>query len=92
MKHQNEKTPPLFLNDEEMAILTGFKWHSKQVEWLRKNGVPFRVNAGGQPVVTRSAIEGGQQLQEPIKKAWEPSVISSPVADMFASRRKAERK
>jgi hypothetical protein len=61
----------MFLDDEELYILTGYRWHSKQVAELRRQGVPFRVNAAGRPAVARSAIEGGKQPTQP--KTWEPS-------------------
>lgn len=48
----------MFLNADELAELTGRKVKSKQIEALRRIGVPFRVNALGKPVVTRVAIEG----------------------------------
>lgn len=61
----------MFLDDEELYILTGYRWHSKQVAELRRQGVPFRVNAAGRPAVARAAIEGGKQPTVP--KTWEPS-------------------
>lgn len=51
-------TGALFLTDEEIATLTGRRLKSKQIEWLRREGVPFRVSATGHPVITRVAIEG----------------------------------
>lgn len=51
-------TPEFFLNDSELAKLTGFKIKSKQIVRLRAQGIAFRVNASGHPVVTRAAAEG----------------------------------
>lgn len=48
----------IFLTAEEMAELTGYKRHSKQIEALRQMGIPCRINARGRPIVTRSVIEG----------------------------------
>ncbi|WP_423378171.1 DUF4224 domain-containing protein [Burkholderia sp. LMG 32019] len=48
----------MFLSPLELAVLTGRKIKSKQVEALRRMGVPFFVNACGRAVVARSAIEG----------------------------------
>lgn len=62
----------MFLDDEELYILTGYRWHSKQIEELRKQGVPFRVNAAGRPAVAKSAIEGGKAAQDQPKK-WVPA-------------------
>lgn len=49
---------PLFLTDQELARLTGYKIKSRQIAWLRSQGNPFRVSGTGHPVVTRVAIEG----------------------------------
>lgn len=50
----------MFLNLEQLIELTGRKLKSKQIEALRRMGVPFRVNAVGRPVVAVSAIEGAR--------------------------------
>lgn len=60
----------MFLTKEELATLTGRKIKSLQIEQLRKMGVPFFVNAVGQAVVARAAIEGPAKA-EPPKKKWE---------------------
>lgn len=61
----------MFLEDEELAKLTGYKFKSKQIEWLRAEAIPFRVSATGHPVVTRGAIEG--RKEEPAKtERWVP--------------------
>jgi hypothetical protein len=70
---------PLFLDDAELVQLTGWRLKSRQIRWLRDEGVPFRVNATGHPVVTRLAVEGRneavEQLQQPVQ-AWTPRVIA----------------
>lgn len=69
-------TDSLFLPKEDIAILTGRKTKSKQIEALRKMGVLFYVNASGHPVVPRSAIEGGKVAPQPkewvMPRRWEP--------------------
>lgn len=62
----------MFLDDEELFVLTGYRWHSKQVAELRRQGVPFRVNAAGRPAVAKAAIEGSKQAPDQPKK-WVPS-------------------
>jgi hypothetical protein len=63
----------MFLTKEELSILTGFKRSSKQCDQLRKQGVPFRVNAHGDPIVCRTAIEGfPNNSKEPVKEPWKP--------------------
>jgi hypothetical protein len=63
-----------FLDEAELAILTGRKMKGHQIEALRKMGIPFFVNAIGHPVVTRVAIEG-RAKPEPVKQAWKPQVL-----------------
>ena len=60
-----------FLTKEEVAILTGRKVKSKQIEQLRKMALPFWVNAVGVPIIARSTIEGKGQEASPAKVAWE---------------------
>lgn len=57
-----------FLNCEDIVFLTGRKTKTKQVEALRKMGLPFWVNAIGKPVVTVSAVEGRKNV--PQKNGW----------------------
>jgi hypothetical protein len=64
-----------FLSPHELVVLTGRKVKSKQVETLRRMGLPFFVNACGRPVVTRSAIEGGKDVQ--LRSGWSPSVLGA---------------
>lgn len=52
----------MFLTPDELAELTGRKIKSKQIETLRRMGLPFHVNAAGKPVVSSAAIEGRKQL------------------------------
>lgn len=51
----------MFLTADELAELTGRKIKSKQIEALRRMGLPFHVNAAGKPVVSVAAIEGQKQ-------------------------------
>jgi hypothetical protein len=60
----------MFLNQEELATLTGRKMKSKQIEALRRMGLPFHVNAVGKPVVARVAIEGRPTDAPPKKPVW----------------------
>ena len=64
--------PNMFLTKEELAVLTGRKMKSKQVEVLRRMGLPFWVNAAGHPVVSVAAIEGRrEEIPKPVK-VWLP--------------------
>lgn len=51
----------LFLTQSDLAELTGRKIKSKQIEVLRRMGLPFHVNAAGKPVVALCTIEGRKQ-------------------------------
>jgi len=66
----------LFLTDEEIATLTGRRLKSKQIEWLRKEGIPFRTSATGHPVVTRSTIDGRPEPLS-IDVPWKSNAIGA---------------
>lgn len=59
-----------FLSTDDIAVLTGRKVKSKQIEALRKMGIAFWVNACGKPIVTLAAIEGRKEAPQP--KQWTP--------------------
>ncbi|MBV6304879.1 DUF4224 domain-containing protein [Candidimonas humi] len=70
----------MFLNDEELAELTGIRKgrdgksrEQLQCEHLRKVGIPFYPNARGKPVVVTEALIGRQP--EPSKPKWQPKVL-----------------
>lgn len=62
----------MFLTAEELAELTGRKIKSKQIEALRRMGLPFHVNAVGKPVVSAAAIEGRKQPVAAAAPVWQP--------------------
>lgn len=68
----------IFLTAEELHTLTGFILKNKQIEQLRIMGIAFRVNGCGKPVVTRSAVEGGEE-QKQEKQTWHPIVLQQAV-------------
>jgi hypothetical protein len=77
-------TSEVFLNEEDVAVLTGIRTGAKgksklerQVAWLRTSGIPFWVNARGRPVVARAAVEGRRDALPDIKKTWVPDVLRS---------------
>ncbi|WP_082727505.1 DUF4224 domain-containing protein [Burkholderia sp. MSMB2157WGS] len=69
----------MFLSPLELAVLTGRKVKSKQVEALRRMGVPFFINACGRAVVARSAIEGRTSIvgrsEGGTRSGWSPAVL-----------------
>lgn len=50
----------LALSAEEVIELTGYRMKSRQIAWLRRNGIRFFVAKDGHPRVPRSAIEGAK--------------------------------
>jgi hypothetical protein len=64
----------VFLNPDELALLTGFHRKGHQVEQLRRMGIAFYVNGCGRPVVARAAIEGSAAGTPP--RTWTPSVVN----------------
>lgn len=59
-----------FLTEEEVFKLTGRCWKSKQIEHLRKRGIPFEIDASGHPVVATAVVEGSRQAPPQRKKQW----------------------
>ncbi len=51
------------LSDEELADLTGYQRPSKQIAWLKKQGIRFFVAADGHPRVLRAHLEGPPKQQ-----------------------------
>lgn len=69
----------MFLTPADLARLTGRKQARLQIAVLRSQGVPFFVNAVGEPVVAISAIEGRQgSAAEPKPPAtWRSNVLNA---------------
>ncbi len=57
-----------FLTADAVVRLTGRRRKSKQIEALRTMGLPFWVNAIGEPVIALAAVEGRKAAPE--EKAW----------------------
>lgn len=64
-----------FLTDEEIARLTGRARARHQVEQLRRQGIPFWLNAAGRPIVARAAIEGQNTRPNRPEKTWTPAPL-----------------
>lgn len=72
----------LFLEPREIVTLTGVKGgyrgqtrEQRQIAVLRRQKVPFFVNAAGRPVVARAAVEGPQPSARESVPSWEPGVV-----------------
>lgn len=71
----------LFLTGQEIKELSGFSWKSKQIAWLKATAIPFRINATGHPVITRTAIQGRPATVHTTEAApsrgWSPRAIGA---------------
>lgn len=65
----------IFLDPADVALLTGKKNKSGQIEFLRDKGILFYTNATGHAVVPKSAIEGNLHQSNQIEKTWIPNVL-----------------
>lgn len=65
------------MSNEDVAILTGKKLKSGQVDVLRRMGILFYVNAAGQPVVPRSSVEHHLHSSPPPDQPWVPNVLKN---------------
>jgi hypothetical protein len=71
----------LFLDDEEIAFLTGIRIGrggvsrgERQIAALRTMGIPFYKNALGRPIVARSTFEHRPAVPPPVAR-WTPQVL-----------------
>ncbi len=60
----------MFLTDDELGELTGYKRHADQRGWLSRNAIPYWVSARGKPKVLRSALEP-QAVRQPGEPDWQ---------------------
>jgi hypothetical protein len=64
----------VFLEDPDLKRLTGRHQKSRQIEWLRMAGIPFRVSATGHPVVLWVAINGKDLGTN---EGWQPRALEA---------------
>ena len=64
-----------FLDDADLRRLTGRCQKSRQIEWLRATGIPFRVSATGHPVVLWTALQGG--TSKAANEGWQPKALEA---------------
>jgi hypothetical protein len=67
-----ESHSDLFLDAQEMIKLTGRHRKSSQIATLKQMLIPFRVNAIGEPIVTRASIIGTPAKSEAANTGWAP--------------------
>ena len=66
--------PSAFLEEVDLKRLTGRHQKSRQIEWLRSEGIPFRVSATGHPVVLWAALGDGRLAAN---EAWQPRALEA---------------
>jgi hypothetical protein len=66
----------LFLDDDEMAQLTGRKTKAAQIRALRAMGIPHQVNAAGRAVVVVANITGAY-LAKPAAAGWKSNKVKA---------------
>ncbi len=47
----------MFLNPEELALLTGYKQSTWQKKWLDRSGIRYLTNKAGRPMLAKAEIE-----------------------------------
>jgi hypothetical protein len=63
-----------FVDDVDLRRLTGRQQKSRQIEWLRAAGIPFRISATGHPVVLWAALEGKDVKTN---EGWQPRALEA---------------
>lgn len=67
-----------FLSSDELHDLTGRARKSLQIAELKRMRIHHWINAAGEPVVPRSAIEGRHASAASIKQQeWKPAALSA---------------
>lgn len=66
-----------FLTRDEVTKLTGSPQKSKQVEWLRKERIAFRVSITGHPSVLWSAIDSTRRADPAPVAAWKSNALEA---------------
>jgi hypothetical protein len=64
----------MFLTDDEIHELTGYKRNADQRRWLTARGWRFEVSAGGKPIVSRQHAEAmlsGARIES--ERTWKPN-------------------
>lgn len=67
----------MFLTRSQVRELTGAATRARQIEVLRRNGVPFVINAAGWPVVTVAAVEGQRGPEAVAPAGWQPRIVTA---------------
>ena len=55
----------MIFSPSQIEELTGYRKPSKQIEWLKRNGIPHIVNAAGRPVVLQDLATWQRAISVP---------------------------
>jgi hypothetical protein len=57
----------MFLTPDELQQLTGYAPNQRKriCDWLDRNGIPYRINRLGDPVVLKKSLEVAHYTAEP---------------------------
>lgn len=67
-----------WLSKDELRRIIGKSRKKLQIGWLKSEGIPFRVNLLGNPVVARAALQGVKAAApKPINEGWTPKVLGA---------------
>lgn len=61
-----------FLEPADVVRLTGYEMASYQLKWCRNNGVAAWLNARGEVIIARTAVEGKPKAEN--DAAWTPDL------------------
>jgi len=67
----------MFLTDDELFDLTGYRRNADRCRWLKSHGFKFEVSGIGRPIVLRSHLES--RLSEPsaeTERVWTPNLAA----------------
>ncbi|HGJ5863881.1 MAG TPA: DUF4224 domain-containing protein [Arsenophonus nasoniae] len=52
----------IYLSDDELSVLTGYKQKKSQIKWLEQNKLPHLVNKLGKPIVFKEILFTKQRV------------------------------
>lgn len=63
----------MFLSEDELVTLTGYRQPAKQVAHLKAQRIPHHTNRAGHPRVARAILEGSKVVSAKAPATWSPS-------------------
>jgi hypothetical protein len=68
----------IYITPFDLRKLTGWARTAKQIDYLRANGIAFRINGCGIPLVTKDeAMMVRQSKQQKQPQKWQSSVLQA---------------